>query len=378
VPQHDPEYAEKLRRLTAYLDHHDLYGVLLQRRTNFAWITGGRDNHIANNSPSGVASLLAMRDGKRICFTNTIEAPRFRHEELNGLDIQVVEYPWYDADAGKRVLKDLIAGRRIAADVDEFGHFDHLGAGLLNLPPGFDELRWSLTPQEIARYREGGRRASDAMERACRQVKPGITEHEAAGLLDYEIDAAGLNPVVTLVAADERIQKFRHPIPTGHVVSRYVMLVTCAEFAGLISNLTRFVHFGPMPAELKRRHQAVCDIDAMVNLSTRPGKTLGEMFTVIEQAYAKVGFPGEWKLHHQGGSTGYLPREAVAVPGHAAKVLENQAFAWNPSITGTKNEDTVRVWGTGFEVLTAPSKSWPTLVGRSPAGELPRADMLIL
>ena len=56
----------KIDRLGTFLDRRGLDGVLLTRRENFAWITCGRDNHIPNNSPQGIASILATRDGQRI------------------------------------------------------------------------------------------------------------------------------------------------------------------------------------------------------------------------------------------------------------------------------------------------------------------------
>src|SRR3982750_3258018 len=94
----------KLQRLNEFCDRHALDGVYLQRRNNFAWITCGRDNHIANNSPAGVAGILATRDGKRICFTNTIEAPRFENEELSETGIDVASYPWHEPKSGQKVL----------------------------------------------------------------------------------------------------------------------------------------------------------------------------------------------------------------------------------------------------------------------------------
>jgi Xaa-Pro aminopeptidase len=373
------ELQVKQARLNAFLDRHNLDGVFLQRRNNFAWITCGRDNHIANNSPAGVAGILATKDGKRVCFTNTIEAPRFAGEELAGTGIEVVAYLWHDPKAGNKMLGGLLAGRNIGADVNDVGEFDHLFAGLSKLPDDFDELRWSLTDEEIARYRDGGRRASAAMEKACRAVRPGMTEHEIAGLLDHEVHASGSNPVVTLVAADDRLAHFRHPIPTDHKLVRYVMLVSCAQFGGLISNLTRFVHFGPIPDELRTRLQAVANVDATINLATKPGRTLGELFGVIAKSYADNGFPGEEKLHHQGGSTGYNGRDVFAEPHTTAKVLDGQAFAWNPSITGTKSEDTIVVLGDRIDVLTAASREWPKVVGKTPEGKtLERADMLVV
>src|SRR5262247_3626990 len=114
------ELEDKQHRLGEFLDRHALDGVFLQRRNNFAWITCGRDNHIANHSPIGVAAILATRDSKRVCFTNTIEAPRFAQEELDGTEIEVVSYTWHDAKLGRSMLRDLIAARKIAADVNDF------------------------------------------------------------------------------------------------------------------------------------------------------------------------------------------------------------------------------------------------------------------
>ena len=44
---------------------------------------------------------------------------------------------------------------------------------------------------------------------------------------------------------------------------------------------------------------------------------------------------------------------------------EGQVYAWNPSITGCKSEDTVLVTDSGVEVLTA-TDGWPMI--RATAG----------
>src|SRR4051812_12382065 len=102
----------KARRLEALLDRNSLDGVLLTLRSNFSWITGGRINRIANSSPIGVATILATRDGQRVCLANRIEAPRFRDEELVGTGIEVIEFPWYDGAAGQKIVRDAIGGRK--------------------------------------------------------------------------------------------------------------------------------------------------------------------------------------------------------------------------------------------------------------------------
>ncbi len=80
------------------------------------------------------------------------------------------------------------------------------------------------------------------------------------------------------------------------------------------------------------------------------------------QQYAAEGFPGEWELHHQGGLTGYSGRysgrEIFATPSSLHPIAPRQAFAWNPSITRVKSEDTILVADDGFEVLTR-TQRWP-------------------
>src|SRR5437016_2459370 len=135
------EITIKQQRLAVFLDRHRLEGVFLWQRANFAWITGGRDNHIANNTPVGVAGIFATQDA-RICIANTIEAPRMKGEELAGAGIEVMSFPWWDLAAGRKLANEVFQGKRVASDSDE------LQMGLPPLPQAFNELRWALTAEE--------------------------------------------------------------------------------------------------------------------------------------------------------------------------------------------------------------------------------------
>jgi Xaa-Pro aminopeptidase len=163
-----------------------------------------------------------------------------------------------------------------------------------------------------------------------------------------------------LVGADDRLKRFRHPIPKANPIRKSVMLVICAGGGGLISNITRLIHFGKIPASLRKRHEACLRVECAMWDATRPGVEAGEVFRAGMQEYARQGFPGEWKKHHQGGPTGYEPRDYLGTPVEKRVIVENQAFAWNPSITGTKTEDTILASAKGVEILT-PTPSWPQL-----------------
>ena len=138
------------------------------------------------------------------------------------------------------------------------------------------------------------------------------------------------------------------------------MLILGGRQQGLICSITRLIHFGRLSDELRQKQQATATVDATLIAHTRPGATLGEIFAHGQAAYAATGFGDEWQLHHQGGAAGYDGREYLGLPGAPEVVQAGQVFSWNPSITGTKSEDTVLVGDQGNEVLTAIA-GWPTL-----------------
>jgi antitoxin VapB len=87
------------------------------------------------------------------------------------------------------------------------------------------------------------------------------------------------------------------------------------------------------------------------------------------------GFPGEEQKHHQGGPAGYWEREWVAMPGGRETVVNNQAFAWNPSIQGGKVEDTMLLSDGKIDVLTA-TPDLPVLAASANGHSYPTSGVL--
>jgi len=358
----------KLQRVRAYMREKGLDVVFLTSRANFSWLTAGGLNHVAMATSEGVATLAVTRRGAWI-LASTIEAPRMMAEELDPDEFRLVSFPWHDDAVRREAVMDLAGGRaRAAADTDLYG--------LPRLDADFAALRYSMTEGEIVRYKRLGRDVSEILETVCMEIQPGETEWQVDGLLAELSLARGIRPFVRLVAADRRIERFRHPISTPTPVRRRAMVVTCGERHGLVAAASRLVSFGPIKKALRRQHQAVCNIDATLILATRPGRRVGDILKRGIEAYKAEGFADQWQFHHQGGPTGYLGREYVATPGETRCVQPNQPFAWNPSITGTKSEDTILATDKGPLMITAPV-DWPTIEGRCDDGTVVRADILI-
>lgn len=343
------ELERKLERIRGLLRDRSLDGLLLRRVSSFAWATCGAASYVNTASTFGEASLL-VTSGARYLLANNIEATRLEQEEKltdQGWELRIA--PWHGGAASG---DDPMRGLRLGADAP------HPEA--LDLSAEIARLRAELTPEEGERFRRLGRACADAMSAASRGVRPGQSEHEIAAALSQACMSRGVQAIVILVAGDERIFSFRHPLPTAKTLARHAMLVLCGRRDGLVCSITRLLHFGRLDDDLRRRHDAVVRVDAAMISATRPGVSMGEVFRVAVNAYAENGWPDEWRNHHQGGPAGYEPREWVATPESADVVRAGQAFAWNPSITGTKSEDTILVGESGSDVLTAIA-DWPMI-----------------
>jgi antitoxin VapB len=219
--------------------------------------------------------------------------------------------------------------------------------------PALASCRWELGPEEVERYRANAAAAAQALVEVLPRLQPGQRELEAAGLLAGHLGELGFTTPVVLVGGDARMQVHRHPLPTDAPLGRFALLAVTAERDGLYTSMTRIVSFGAPPPDLEARAEAAAEVDAAVLAAARPGRTLGELFGVLADAYAAGGLPDEWRLHHQGGITGYKGREVFATPTDETVLPSICAVAFNPSVTGGgKSEDTVLVTGDGVEVLT--------------------------
>jgi len=336
------ELNAKHDKVVAWLRDNKLSGVLIRRNENVAWLTGGAvELRVLTPSETGVASLLVTAEGKRYYFTTENEAPRLHDEEFGALDFEPVLFPWYADDTAGAAAK--LAGGPLGSDTPL------PGAKHVNLFP----LRAALSETEIARYRWLGAETAAATSESLHEVEPGLSEYDLEALTAANLLRRGILPSVYLFAVDDRIYKYKHAVARGARLKKYGMLNLCSRKWGLAISITRFVHFGEMPAELTARFKSAAQVNAALLDASRVGATSAGLFRVAQAAYAAEGFPGEERFHHQGGPTGYGEREWVATPEGKETVVNNQAFAWNPSIRGGKAEDTVILHDGQIEWLTS-------------------------
>jgi Xaa-Pro dipeptidase len=348
------ELSLKLERLKALMDARGAHALRIAKAGNLAWLTGGGD-FLVNSWGGPIAEGLVF-EGSLTILTNRIEAGRLADEELpEGVKIEA--FDWYDEEAQNAWLKRRTGGANLVSDSD------------LDL----FEARVPLLDEEIIRYRRLGERASAALTETLLALDAGLSEIEVAARTRFALEEGGLRLPVVLVAGQERLGRYRHPVPKGAPFGDIGLVVVCAEARGLIVSLSRMVACGKVPELNRERLVAVLEVERAMWDATHAGATHAEVLEAARRAYAQAGFPDAWQEHHQGGPAGYFARDFLVTPNEQRPLLNGVAYAWNPSLPHAKSEDTVLLGTGGLENLSFDPR-WPSLA----VGGRERPDILVL
>lgn len=362
---------DKVARLAELAARRGVDTIVLRDPAALTWLLGCRVNVPQTLDAACLDVVVHLTDGPRLqIVTNAIEAPRLRDTELAWLDGDGVDapgtswsvVPWWEA-------RDAALPTTSGASVGTDRPLD----GARDLSADLRALRRTLTPHQAVQLRDVATDTAAAASEAALGLEPTTSEYAAAGLLASALLRRGLDPVVLLVGGVDRLDAHRHPLPTAAALGRRGMLVACGRRHGLVASVTRIVSFAPLTTAEQDGYRRLLAVEQAFLDATRPGARLGDVVATGTAAYSAHDFdPHEWHRHHQGGPTGWQPREFPADPGSDVVLDAGQVVAWNPSGGGWKVEDTTLVTPSGCEPLVH-DPTWPTL---AVAGRL-RPDVLV-
>lgn len=364
------EIEVKLRRLRTFLNDQSFDAVLLTRQTSVAWLTAGMDHVVVRLADPGFAWALVSRDEAVILALNN-EGPRLADEEkVTDLGFQLRLAPWWNANLVS-CAEELItqAGFSNVAN-------DGFGPGM-SVPVALQKLRLQLMEGERQRFSELGNDVCQVVEGALTELSPAVmrtmSERQLAAKVSAGFEERGILAGGMLIGGSERRERFRHPTVSEAILGSSLVIVVVGVRGGLHVALSRLVSAGSADAEMVSRHAAACSVEGALIDASRPGATWLEAFEAGIQAYASLGFVDEWKEHTQGGPIGYGPREFVVTPSPQPSPLSlrriegSEAFAWNPTVQGTKSEDTFMLID-GQLASVSNSTTWPMVdVPKGPA-----------
>lgn len=340
------EFNRKIALLRKVLKNHDVDGILITKQKNCSWLFNGR--YYVNIATEKSVCFFLVTKNKIFIIGPSMDVALISDEEIKikcSQEIERIEFDWFDTDGLKKYLNKLEKENKYAADSERVG-FKNLSKELL-------ALRTKLSQEEQLRYKELGLASAIVLEDVVKNIKYGQSELEVAAILHNRFVRKEIDPLVVLIGSDNRAEKYRHPLPTKKLIKKYAVVSICTRKDGLITSATRSVHLGKISTALKKKHQSVTRIDAELIRSTKIGYNLNDILEKGINAYKKEGFKDEWKLHFQGGLTGYSTREKKVNLFTKGIVEEGNAFAWNPTITGVKSEDTFLINKNGeIDIIT--------------------------
>jgi antitoxin VapB len=317
---------------------------VLRRNPNLAWAIAGRA-HVPTTIDAACFDLIITKDSA-VAITNVVEAPRLSAEELPA-EVSVQTVPW---SQGRDPL--LPTGAKVGSDQP--------GGDRLDLGVEIEIIRGSLIEADIARFKEICSDAAIALGNAMKEVTSSDREIDVAGLITKSLWKSNLEIAFLGIAGQERVTKFRHPLPTASLVGNRVSASICAKRKGLIASVTRIVTFGALEEEAINGYQSLFKVEAAMLDATVVGKPFSDPINAAIAAYPLNGFDkDEWQNHHQGGPSGFLPRDWPANQGTTRLIAQNQPIAWNPTGKGWKAEDTILATKSGVELLTN-DPAWPS------------------
>jgi antitoxin VapB len=311
---HDEAFAGKIAALRSLMGEKKLSALILRRNPNLAWVISGRA-HVPTTIDAACFDLV-ITDNSTYAVTNAIEAPRLAAEEFpHGLEIKVVQ--WWEGRA-HGLPENLAIGS------------DQPAPGLIDLGIEIEILRASLDEYDRQRIATISSRAAIALSGAMREVSSEDREIDVAARITSALWQHNLEISFLGVAGQARVMKFRHPLPTDALIGNRASASICAKEKGLISSLTRL------------------------------GNPFSSVIDVATHSYGAHGFDSdEWHRHHQGGPSGFMPRDWPATQASARTIQENQVIAWNPTGKGWKVEETL-LTQVGGNILLRGEDGWPT------------------
>ena len=346
-------FNERIQPLRELMKSNGLDAFVLRRNPNLAWAIAGRA-HVPTTIDMACFDLIITHDSAT-AITNVVEAPRLIAEELPS-EVSVQTIKWSE---GRDPL--LPTGSKVGSDQP--------GADRIDFGVEVEMMRASLIESDLARFQNICIDAAVALGNAMKQVESSDREIDVAGLITHSLWQADLEIAFLGVAGQERVHKFRHPLPTDSVVGNRVSASICAKRKGLIASVTRIVTFGEVTGQMIADYTSIFKVEAALLDATVVGNSFADPINAAIAAYPANGFDAdEWTKHHQGGPTGFLPRDWPANQTSARLIQSNQPIAWNPTGKGWKAEDTIVATNSGVKLLSV-DPEWPSfeVKGRSRA-----------
>jgi len=215
-----------------------------------------------------------------------------------------------------------------------------------------EALRESKDSGEVALIRQAGEMAISALKKTLKEVRPGLTELNVAGILEKALRDEGSEdfPFATIVASGPRAA-LPHARASARAIERG------AQYKGYCSDITRTVVLGKSTAEQREIYDIVRHANAVASKSVRAGMK-GQDADGLARRYIEDRGYGEAFGHSLGHGLGLEVHEAPRLAKTVEALLGEGAVVtiepgiYRPGWGGVRIEDDVHLAPSGPEILT--------------------------
>ncbi|MBN1405464.1 MAG: aminopeptidase P family protein [Candidatus Omnitrophica bacterium] len=223
-----------------------------------------------------------------------------------------------------------------------------------------EQMRLIKSGEEIEKIRKSVKAAKSALNETVKYIKPGMSELEVAGFLEWKLRSAGAQEMSfnTIVASGTN-SSMPHAIPTAKKIKkREPIIMDCGCLInGYNSDLTRTILLGRIDAQFKYIYNTIIEAQNRAISSVRPGKTASSIDNAARRYIKQIGF-GRYFGHSTGHGVGCEIHEAPSISAKNKHLLKpGMVFTIEPGIYipgwgGVRMEDIVVVTKKSHEVLT--------------------------
>ncbi len=359
---------QRLDRARAVLQERGLDAALITSGTNRRYLSGFTADDHAPDELSGV--VLVSRD-HMILLAPSTNVPWAASEALPGIDVRESARPW------TKTVAEIVAesGWRSIGIEDEtttvavFNRLrDELNGDVSLTPIGtvFDRLRATKDDAEVERLEHALRLTDEAFIAAERRIVPGMTEHDAAQIVQEELRACGSEGEAfpTIVASGPNAAKPHHA-PGDRVIreGEPIIIDMGALFEGYCGDLTRTIWFGQPSEQLVTIYETVAAAHAIALAKAAPGVTGRELDDSVRAFFATRDLD-HYFVHSLGHGLGLRVHEAPSAGPASSDTLDvGHVVTIEPGLYildwgGVRIEDVVLIEPNGARNLTgAPKRS---------------------
>jgi len=341
---------KRIRAIRRELDKKKIRFLIVTKPANVTYMTG----FLGEDSWAAIA-------GGRVYLLTDSRYTEQAQKECPSCKIIDRAGPMADAVAG--LVKKLKSVRTVAVeDSVSLVDFEQLKKNVkarLKTAAGIVETVRSVKDEsEIATIRSAAAISTKALVQTLPYIKPGITESELAGMLDFQIRKLGArNSFETIVAFGPNGSRPHHQPGSKKLKKKDAVLIDFgARYKGYCSDITRCFVISGMTPFYKKVYDVVEQAQAAAIKMIKPSVKITEVDAAAREVIDKAGLP----VYGHGSGHGFglqIHEDPFLKPDGKGKLKAGQVITIEPGIyipgrLGVRIEDDILVTETGHKILT--------------------------